>query len=121
MDINKGIKFPGPLSILGPYPVDVRSTVENIKERNDLPIEIRYPGMKVFVEETGQEFMYVNNAWVPMDPKTNYLLLDNIMDLVAELSHVLNKPLSISNVIMIDLDSSDVQGDVLKDDGMIFF
>ena len=58
--MKKGIKFPGQ------YPIDVISTVKNIEEINVLPIEIIYHGMKVFVEDISQEFMYVNNEWVPI-------------------------------------------------------
>ena len=64
MDLNKSNKINDKFSIFELLRVDKKFTVKNIAERDRLPIEIMYPGMRVFVEDTYEEFMYTdNNTW----------------------------------------------------------
>ena len=64
MNLNKSHKNIDMLSIFGSWCGDKKITVKNIVERDMMPIEIMYPGMRVFVEDTYEEFMYTdNNTW----------------------------------------------------------
>ena len=50
------------------------------------------------------------------------MVLNNIMDLTIQISHELNKPLKISNTVMMDLNSEDdIDGNIASDNGLLFF
>lgn len=51
-------------------PIDKRTRKNTITERDAIPVEFRYTGLKVFVEETGVEYMLkgglTNLSWYPV-------------------------------------------------------
>ena len=57
-----------------------------------------------------------------IEPNIQEMVLNNIMDLTIQISHELNKPLKISNTVMMDLNSEDdIDGNIASDNGLLFF
>ena len=125
MDYNKGISMPAPLALLGNFPDTTRDTVENVEERNNMPIGIRFEGMEVYVKNIQTYYRLIggldNSKWVSFNPSVNNVLMQNLLDITKELSYEFNKPLKISNIIMLDLNnSSEVNTNMKIVDGLIF-
>ena len=125
-DYNRGIPSPAPLSVLGPYPVETRLVVESIEDLKSMPIDIRYESLTVYVENEHLFYRLINGIqnenWVKIEPNIQEMVLNNIMDLTIQISHELNKPLKISNTIMMDLNSEDdIDGNIASDNGLLFF
>ena len=125
MDYNKGISIPAPLALLGNFPDTTRETVENVEERNNMPIGIRFEGMEVYVKNIQTYYRLIggldNSKWVSFNPSVNNVLMQNLLDITKELSYEFNKPLKISNIIMLDLNnSSEVNTNMKIVDGLIF-
>ena len=127
VDLYKGNPVFGPLAILGPYPTTTREVVKDKAQRNEIPMGVRYEGMEVYIEESGEQFKLVggvsNDHWVPFNPFLQEIMLQNLLDLVKQVSISINKPLKISNVAMFDLnDDDEVTGiDINRAGGMIYF
>ena len=125
MDYNKGISIPAPLALLGNFPDTTRETVENVEERNNMPIGIRFEGMEVYVKNIQTYYRLIggldNSKWVSFNPSVNNVLMQNLLDITKELSYEFSKPLKISNIIMLDLNnSSEVNTNMKIVDGLIF-
>ena len=125
-DYNRGIPSPAPLSFLGPYPIETRLVVESIEDLKSMPIDIRYESLTVYVENEHLFYRLINGIqnenWVKIEPNIQEMVLNNIMDLTIQISHELNKPLKISNTVMMDLNSEDdIDGNIASDNGLLFF
>ena len=125
-DYNRGIPSPAPLSVLGTYPVETRLVVESIEDLKSMPIDIRYESLTVYVENEHLFYRLINGIqnenWVKIEPNIQEMVLNNIMDLTIQISHELNKPLKISNTVMMDLNSEDdIDGNIASDNGLLFF
>ena len=91
-----------------------------------MPIDIRYESLTVYVENEHLFYRLINGIrnenWVKIEPNIQEMVLNNIMDLTIQISHELNKPLKISNTVMMDLNSEDdIDGNIASDNGLLFF
>lgn len=61
---DQGIKVTGSFSAAGAFPVDAKTVVETISERDDHVTQNRaYEGMLVYVKADKKTYQYTNNAW----------------------------------------------------------
>ena len=91
-----------------------------------MPIDIRYESLTVYVENEHLFYRLINGIqnenWVKIEPNIQEMVLNNIMDLTIQISHELNKPLKISNTVMMNINSEeDKDGNIASDNGLLFF
>ena len=72
MNINKSKKIIDKFFNFKSCYLDKRIVVRNMVERYKLPIDSLYIGMRVYVEETREEFMYTDiNTWTLIEYEDN--------------------------------------------------
>ena len=72
MNINKSKKIIDKFFNFKSCCLDIRIVVRNMVERYKLPIDSLYIGMRVYVEETREEFMYTDiNTWTLIEYEDN--------------------------------------------------
>lgn len=105
MDYNKGISTPAPLAILGNHPNTTREVVENITERNKMPIGIRYEGMEVYVKNIKSYYRLIggveNSNWSVFNPLILEDIMENLSDITLQLSQELGMVFNLPNISIV--------------------
>lgn len=111
MDYNKGISIPAPLAILGNHPNTTREVVDNIEERNKMPIGIRYEGMEVYVKNIKAYYRLIggveNSNWSVFNPLILENIMENLSHITLQLSQELGMVFSLPNISIVSLSDID--------------
>jgi len=89
------------IEVRAPKPIDSRTSLSTIAERDAIPLYYRYNGMPVWVDETSSNYRWYNDMWNLEDYSVsdNYKLHDSLFDVF--------EPVTVRNL---QFDNEDVTG-----------